>query len=256
MIVEVEVAVCDVVQRDTDVVKTFAQFTEDVRKRVLPGDRMLCGCVVVGRSDAFVEFHIWTAAAAALFHALMKYAGDEERIVSDMCAEKERLGGRGLLQREQEVAHVLLRPFPSAAWGTHGFGAAKGFEQGSKVVAGVAIADVMLFEHVPEEDVKITLRGDVQWCAGFEHGMEQRIAVEDGITRLCIREELGERSGIAPAVSQRARDEVEVRSRQALPTIWSDHRRWCFSIADATRVLKETDAVNGIVVRDSPQFAR
>src|SRR5688500_15710535 len=133
-----QVTIGNVVERDTHVVKSITEFAIDPGERVLTGYRMLRSGSVICRADAFVEFHVRSAAAAALFHAFMGYDGDEERVVADVCAEKDRLGRRRFLQGEEEIAHVLLGSFAGSGRCAHGLRAAKGFEQRSEVIAGVA----------------------------------------------------------------------------------------------------------------------
>ena len=138
---------------------------------------MFGGDGVVRRADVLEELDVWPAASRAAFDSLVEDARDEQCVVPDVRAEEEALRGCGLLQSEEHIADVLLRPFAGAGGCAHSLGATKFLQQRCEVICSLAAGELMLFQHMAEEDVEVALRGDLEVRARFQHGLEKWLAI-------------------------------------------------------------------------------
>src|SRR6185295_10951393 len=110
------------------------------------------------------------------------------------------------------------------------------------IVTRLATGDIVLLQHVAEQHVKIKMRRNAQRGPSLNDRLEQRIAVEERVADVGIREEIGEWGILGAAAAQGADNELEVRGRQPFPTIWSDHRSFVVSIRGASPISRTSRA--------------
>ena len=101
----------------------------------------------------------------------MKNAADEERVITDVCAQQKGLLGSRAGQRDEHVRNILLHAriagglAASVLRHLQPVRARKSFEQRRDVIAQFAIADPALLQNVPGQNIKIKLRRYPQMSA-------------------------------------------------------------------------------------------
>ena len=98
-----EQTIGEIVERDTDIVKTIGESRENVSQFTTSGGFVRSDELIIRPADLFVEFDIGRSALASSLRVLVKNAADEERVISYMCAQKEILLGRCASERDEHV---------------------------------------------------------------------------------------------------------------------------------------------------------
>ena len=98
-----EQSIGKIIERETDVVETSGETGKDVAEFATSGRFVRSNQLIIRPTDLFVESNVGRAAQAAPVRVLVKNAADEERIISDMRAQQERLFWRHTRQRNEHV---------------------------------------------------------------------------------------------------------------------------------------------------------
>src|SRR5438874_8745370 len=111
--------------------------------------------LIVPPANLLIELDIRSAAQAAALCVLVKNAGDEERVITDVCAKQKCLLGSRASQRYEHIGNILLSPMIDLVRHLQPAGARERFKQRRDVIAKLSFADSTLLQNVPGENVKI-----------------------------------------------------------------------------------------------------
>src|SRR5439155_6451553 len=108
--IPVEQPIGKLIQRHPDVAKSISQTFENVIQFAAACDGVRGNQLKVRATDLLVKFNVGSAPQTAVLSrdGGMKNSADEQRIITDMRPEQERLLGSGARQRDQDVGDVLL----------------------------------------------------------------------------------------------------------------------------------------------------
>jgi hypothetical protein len=76
---------------------------------------------------------------------------------------------------------------------------------------------------MPDEDVKVKVRGDTKAVAMLQHRVKERFIVQDEVARRFVTQQLEEgirRAGFRP---EHAQDELNILSCELDPAVWPDN---------------------------------
>jgi hypothetical protein len=102
--------------------------------------------------------------------------------------EQKRLRRRRFVQRQQQVAYILLWAVSRPARRAHPFRAAERFQQRRQVIARIPPGDLMLLQHMAQQHVKVKLWRNAERGPRLDHRLEKRVAIQQRISNFSIRE--------------------------------------------------------------------
>jgi hypothetical protein len=106
-------------------------------------------------------------------------------------------------------------------------------EQRRDVIAQLPVGDPDIAQDMAGQDIKIKMGRDLELpCVGKDRIDQARI-IEHGIAGLGVAEEVDQGNVIGLGTGENANDKIEIRRREARPTIRLDHRGRIMSISDA-----------------------
>src|SRR5438093_13750614 len=88
----------------------------------------------------------------------MKNAGDEKRVIANMCTKQKRLFGGRAGQGDKHIGNILLSAIIDLVRHLQLVRARKSFQQRSDIITELAIANPALLQNMPGQNVKIKLR--------------------------------------------------------------------------------------------------
>src|SRR5947207_32340 len=103
----------------------------------------------------------------------MKNAGDEKRVIANVCTKQKRLFGSRAGQRDEHVGKILLSAIIDLVRHLQPVRARKSFKQRRDVIAQLAVADPALLQNVPRQNIKIKLRRYPQMFAIGQNSLDQ-----------------------------------------------------------------------------------
>ena len=106
----------------------------------------------------------------------------------------------------------------------HAVDARKGFEKRGDVIAQLAIRDSDVAQDVAREHIKIKMRRDPELAGSGKNRFDQPRRIEDRVARFGVAEQIDQRNVIGLRPGESSHDKVEIRRREARPTIRLDHR--------------------------------
>ena len=229
-----EQAIGKFVEGETNVVKAIGQPSEDVGEFAASRGFVRSDKLIIAATNLFVKFDIGRAAKTAALRVLVKDAADEERVISNVCAEQERLLRRGAGERDKHIGNVfagaIVRPGESVLWridlvrALQLVRARESFEQRANIIAKFAIADPGLLQDVPGQDVKVKLRRDVEMSRIGKNGLDQARMIENGVARCRVAQQIDQRNAVAARAAKCADNKIEIRGGETCPTICPNHR--------------------------------
>src|SRR5437773_8175207 len=183
--------------------------------------------LISAATDFLVKFDVGRPAKTAALGVLVKDATDEERVISNVRAQKKRLLGRGAGERDQHVGNIfvgaVVRPGESVLWrldlvrALQLIRARKSFEQRADIIAKFAIANAGLLQDVPGENIKIELGRDVEMARIGKNGLDQARMIENRVAGFRVSEKSGQGNAIAARVSEGEDDKIELHGCEMCP---------------------------------------
>src|SRR5437762_3908541 len=140
----------------------------------------------------------------------MKNAGDEKRVIANVCTKQKRLLGGRAGQGDKHIRNILLSAIIDLVRHLQPVRARKSFQQRSDVIAQFAITDPALLQNVPGQNIKIKLRRYPQMFAIGQNSLDQSRMIENGIARFNIAQKIDKRNLISLRARECAQNEVEI----------------------------------------------
>ena len=163
----------------------------------------------------------------------MKDAAEKERIIADMRPKEKRLLGVGPGEGDEHVGNVLPPGFRGHMRREQSVRARERFQKRGHIIAELAIRDPNIAKNVPGENVKVKMGRDPELAGARQNRVHQPRIIQNAVARFGVAEKIDQGNVIGLGTSQNADDEIEIRRREARPTIRLDHRRSIMSISDA-----------------------
>ena len=180
--------------------------------------------LIVPPANLLIELDIRSAAQTASLSVLVKNAGDEERVITDVCAKQKCLLGSRASQRYEHIGNILLSPMIDLVRHLQLVRPRERFEQRADIITKLAVANPALLQNVAGKNIKIKLRRYPQMAAVIQDRIDQTRMIENRIACLDIAQQIHQRNLVGLRTRQRAHDEVEIGCGKPRPTIRSDHR--------------------------------
>src|ERR1700736_727745 len=146
--------------------------------------------VIIRSSDLLVKLQVGTAAQTAALGVLVKDAADEERIISNVRAQKKGLRRRAARERNEHVGEILMRRFVRRVRSPKQIGPRERFQNGSDVIAKFTIGDAGLLENVPGKHIKIKLRRNLKMSGLRKNRVDQPWMIDNRIACLHIAQKI------------------------------------------------------------------
>jgi hypothetical protein len=205
----------------------------NIAELAAPGGGVGRDQLIVRATHLFVKGEVGRAAQTAPLGVLVKNAAKKKGIIPDMRPEKKRLLGGGAGEGDQHVGNVLPSGLRRHVRSEQSVRARERFQKRRDIIAELAIGDTNVAENVPGQDIKIKMRRNPKLTGTGKDRVHQARIIQDTVAGFGIAEKIDQGNVVGLGTSQDANDEIEIRRREARPTIRLDHRRSIMSIADA-----------------------
>jgi len=181
----------------------------------------------------FVKFDVGRAAKTPALGVLVKNAAQKKRIITDVGAEQKRLRSRGAGQSDQHVGNILALSFLGHVRRTQPARARERFEERRDVIAQFPVRNPDIAQDMARQDIKIKVRGNLEMPGIRKDRVHQPRIIQNRIAGFGVAQKIDQRHVIGLGAGQNADDKIEIRRREARPTIRLDHRGRIMSISDA-----------------------